>query len=65
VQFKKIRTRKLLAGFRIMSAVSQQELARAIGRSQSHVSLIEAGLKHPDEEDQEKIAEFFGVPINI
>ena len=62
---KTIRTTKLLAGFRILSEVKQAELGRAIGRSQSHISLIEAGQWDPDEEDQKKIAEFFDVPVDF
>lgn len=46
-------------------ALSQRELADAIGTTQVYISLLEGGRKHPSPTMLSKLATYFRVEVNV
>lgn len=43
---------------------TQEEVAKAVGISQSSYAMIEGGRRHPRKEIQKRLAEYFGVTVD-
>lgn len=56
---------KLIKCLRAVKDMSQMELAEVIGYSRSYVSLLESDKRKPFTEDLAKIAEHFGLPVEL
>lgn len=53
-----------LKQLRTARGYSQRKLSEALGMAQSRIGNYEAGLREPDFETLEKIADFFNVPLS-
>ena len=54
-----------LKQLRTSRGYSQRKLSKALGMSQSRIGNYEAGLREPNFETLEKIADFFNVPLSL
>lgn len=55
----------MLKYLREREGLSQRDLAEKLGISKSTISMYEMGKRHPKFEDEEAIADFFNVDLNI
>lgn len=57
------KTKKKLVNLRIERGLSQTEAARGMGIPQNTLSMYEVGTRKPRIDNAQKIADFYGVPI--
>lgn len=55
----------ILKNLRIRSSYTQQELGKILGVGKSTISMYETGARVPDYEMLKKMADVFGVDINV
>lgn len=53
---------KTIKDLRIQKGIKQGDLATRIGISQTSLSLIESGAKHPSQETLKKVCDIFEIP---